>query len=83
MVCLETTFVIDLLRGVREAKEKLIFLEKSEDSISIASPAVVELISGATLTPKIENEKDKVIEFVSSLIVLPLDRNSAIIAGEI
>jgi|SRR3989344_7064299 len=83
MVCLETTFVIDLLRGVKEAKEKLLFLEKSGENIFIASPTVVELISGAILTPRIENEKDKVIEFVSSLIVFPLDRDSAIIAGEI
>jgi len=84
MVCLETTFAIDLLRGVnKEAREKMQSLEKNREIITISAPTIIELISGSILTPKIEREKDKIIEFVSSFITLNLDKDSAIKSGEI
>ncbi len=84
MVCIETTFAVDLLRGInKEAKEKLAILEGNAEEISISTPSVVELIAGSILNPKVENEKDKVIEFISSFIALDLDIDSAIKAGEI
>ncbi len=84
MVCLETTFAIDLLRGInKEAKEKLALLERNREVLTISAPTIIELISGSILTPRIENEKEKVIEFISSLIILDLDKDSAIKSGEI
>ena len=84
MACLETTFAIDLLRGINnEAKEKLTLLEKNREVLTISAPTIIELISGSILTPRIENEKEKVIEFISSLVILGLDKDSAIKSGEI
>ena len=83
MVCLETTLLVDALRGKEVAKELLQNLDNGSEAVTIASPSIVELISGALLNPKIKEEKNKVIEFLSSFIVLDLDRESAILAGDI
>jgi tRNA(fMet)-specific endonuclease VapC len=83
MVCLETTLLIDALRGKEEARQLLDSIDRSSDMATIASPSIMELISGAILNPKVREEKEKVIEFLSSFVVLDLDKESAILAGEI
>jgi len=83
MVCLETTFAVDLLRGNKIAKEKLTFLESIGEKLTIASPTIAELISGAILNPKNKNERENVIGLISSFNVLSLDKDSAIKSGEI
>lgn len=83
MVCIETTILVDILRGKKEAKILLESLDKKNEVLTVAAPSVTELISGAILYPKVEKEKDKVIEFLSSFIILNLDMKSAILAGEI
>lgn len=83
MVCLETTLLVDALRGKEVARQLLEKLDKGSEAVTIASPSIVELISGALLNPKVKEEKNKVIEFLSSFIVLDLDRESAILAGDI
>ncbi len=83
MVCLETTLLVDALHGKGEARQLLEKLDKGSEAITIASPSIVELISGALLNPKVKDEKNRVIEFLSSFIVLDLDRESAILAGDI
>ena len=52
-------------------------------NLTMTSPTIIELISGSILNPKIENEKEKVIGFVSSFITLDLDKDGAIKSGEI
>lgn len=83
MVCIDTSFAIDLLRGNNEAKDRLVSMENSGEIISIASPSVMELVSGSILTPKTNKEKDNVIKFILSFNILPLEINSAIKSGEI
>lgn len=83
MVCLDTSFVIDLLRGnnnIIKTKEKL---DETGDIIHIPAPVIVELISGANLKGKKEIETKKIKDFLSTTIVLPLDKECAFLAGEI
>ena len=82
MVCLETTFLVDMLRGKRNIVELQEELEKTED-ISIAAPSVMELWRGAILSNATEKEKTKINELISSFAILPLDEKSAKEAGEI
>lgn len=83
MVCLETTFIVDLLRGKKETKELAEFLDSSSEAKIIASPSIMEVISGAILNPKMKDEKERVIKFLSSFVILGLDKESSILAGEI
>ena len=82
MVCLETTFIIDLLRGKPEIKELKDEFDK-EDIISITAPSVMELWAGALMAKLPEKEKAKINELILSMIVLRMDEKSAKEAGEI
>ncbi|MFH1592069.1 MAG: PIN domain-containing protein [Candidatus Woesearchaeota archaeon] len=83
MVCLDTSFAIDLIRG----EKKIISLEKrldeGDEEITITTPSVMELSRGAKLSNKPQTEKEKVLQFLYSLIILDLNKESAILAGEI
>lgn len=83
MVCFDTTFLIDLLRG----KNGLDLLSRKFDygseTISIASPSIIEIVRGLKFGNVNENESEKVNKLISSMNVLNLDKDSAILAGKI
>ncbi len=83
MVCLETTFLVDILRGNEKAKSILESIDNENDIKAIATPSIMELISGAIANPKIKGEKDKVINFINSFAIFDLNKESSILAGEI
>ncbi|MBS3098502.1 PIN domain-containing protein [Candidatus Woesearchaeota archaeon] len=83
MVCLDTSFLIDVLRGEKRVEEIENRLDKGTEPVKVASPAIMELIRGAVLSNNPETEKQKVHQLLSYLIVLNLDKESAIIAGNI
>ncbi len=83
MVCLDTTFIIDILRNNREAVLKKENLENSSESITIASPTIIELIRGLSSVNVKLNEREKIKDFIDSVITLPLDKQSAIESGNI
>ncbi len=83
MVCFDTSFVIDFLRGDKEAISKVVNFKEMGQIMSIASPTLIELVSSAQLGIKKNQEKNKILRFVSSVNVLPLDKDSAFLAGEI
>jgi predicted nucleic acid-binding protein len=82
MECLQTTFLVDLLKGkdsVAHLKEEL----TECTTFSIDAPSLMELWSGVLLATNSEKEKKKVNELLESLQILPLDANSAREAAEI
>ena len=84
MKCIDTTFMIDLLRGNKNAIKKAIDLEL-EDKIITTEVSVFELYYGI-LHRKGKNIKDyikKLNKFLDKLEVLPLDRKSSIKAAKI
>lgn len=83
MACLETSFLIDLLRGKQEVHALKDELDRTETTLTIAAPSVMELWSGAIIAKASEHEKAKVNDLIQSLQILPLDEKSAKEAGEI
>jgi tRNA(fMet)-specific endonuclease VapC len=82
MVCLETSFLIDLLRerkGARELAQQL----SRETRLTVAAPSVMEVWSGACLSNASDAEKHKVTELLQSVEILPLDERSAKWAAEL
>ena len=77
MVCLDTSFLVDLLRGKPEVaplKEKL---DKNEAVMAVAAPSVMELWTGALIAKSSAKEKEKVKQLLESLTVLSLTHSSA------
>ena len=82
MLCADTTFLIDLIRGEPDIKDLLDEFAKKNIFISIGTPSIMELWMGACLIFS-EKEKEKINEMLKSFEILPLDVHSAKIAGEI
>ena len=83
MACLDTTFLIDLLRGDNSVSNLMEELQKHEEIMSIAAPSVMELWAGACLSNASKVEKEKINELLSSLEILHFEEKSAKEAGEI
>ena len=83
MICLDTCFVVDFLRGEEKAKILLQKMEKKNEIICVASPTIMELISAAYLSSNPSKESRILSDFLSSLNVLPLNFKSAELAGKI
>ena len=78
---LDTSFVIDFLKGRKNAVEKMISITENQIHFAIAAPTLAEISSGLVYADN--DKKEKAMDFLKSQIVLPLDESSAIIAGEI
>ena len=78
---LDTTFIIDFLKGQSDAVSKMDFLVKRDISFAITTPTIFELYSGLIFLDKPENEKNKIISLLKQQIILPLDKNGAEEAG--
>lgn len=87
MVCLDTTFLVDIMRGNNEALKAEEEFSKKGEVLTIASPSLIELFKGLELKSSSknikENEKTKIYEIISSFPILSLDLRCAIKAGEI
>jgi tRNA(fMet)-specific endonuclease VapC len=79
--CVDSSFLIDLMRSVPEAVQKAALLEKDRASLAIPSPCVAEIIRGAALGgSKERRQTDSLLE---QLDILPLDGRSARLAGQL
>ncbi len=83
MVCLDTSFIIDLLRGNAEAKRVLDELVENGETTSIATPVLMELRTGIALNTRARNEDQLINKIKASSILLSLDGESATRAGDI
>ena len=81
MACLDTSFVIDIIRNNEDAVLKKESLEKMHEPLMIASPTIIELIRGFKSSKISEMQKDKINQFLNSISTFPLDKESAIAAG--
>ncbi|MHA1930205.1 MAG: type II toxin-antitoxin system VapC family toxin [Candidatus Thorarchaeota archaeon] len=80
---LDTSFVIDLLRGNKRALKRIKELEAESISTNISAPSVFELFVGISLTKKPSIEKKKILDVLLSWGTLALDSECAAIAGKI
>lgn len=83
MVCLDTSFIIDVLRGDQKAKKTTDDLIAIKDTTSIATPTLMELQTSLTLNSRGVREHHLIDKIIASSVILPLDSKSAVRAGEI
>ncbi len=83
MACLDTSFLVDLLRGKPEVSKLKDSLDQNEALVCIAAPSVMELWTGALLSAQPEKEKEKIKQLLESLTILSLTQRSALKAAEI
>lgn len=82
MVCFDTSFIVDLFRNQQRAYDYMSKLEAQGSVIKIASPTIIELMTNANLNQN-KKEKEELLKFLSSVIVLNLDKECALVAAEI
>ncbi len=80
MPCIDTDLAIDFIRGNRAAERKI---EEVEGEIYLSTPSMMELWAGTVLSDRPEREKEKVLEFLTTVTTLDLDRMSSLKAGQI
>ena len=83
MAILETSIVIDLLKGNESAVKIYDELEQREMVLFVAAPTIMELWIGALMSKWPEAEKEKINTFTRGVEVLPLDDRAARKAAEI
>ena len=87
MVCLDTTFLIDVIKGRKEAAAIENELIESEDVISVAVPSIIELFRGLYLEANLkhinESEITKIDSLLSTFGILELGKESAARAGKL
>ena len=82
MVCLDTSFVIDFFRGKESAVQRMKEFANSSEAITISAPTIMELATGAGLADS-QSERQQINTFLSSVMTLPLNAKSALLAGEL
>ncbi len=87
MTCLDTSVLIDIIRGNESVRELSDKIDKTEIIPSIASPSIVELIKGINLKDNLKyiriEKREKIGEILSRFSILSLDMESAVLAGKI
>ena len=83
MVCLDTTFLADLIRKSPDANKKLSNLVKEGNSLSTTIINSAELFYGAYKSNNVDKEKEKVKLVLSRFIVFEMDEIVAEKFGEI
>jgi tRNA(fMet)-specific endonuclease VapC len=83
MVCLDTTFLADLIRKNPDANKKLNNLAKQSDSLSTTIINSAELFYGAHKSKSVDTEKAKLKLVLSRFLVFEMDEVSAEKFGEI
>ena len=80
---LDTSFLIDVMRGDRGAVEKNAQLEKQRIVTFVTTPTIFELFSGLSQSMMKEEEQKKIREVLKGQTLLELDIASAREAGMI
>ena len=83
MVLLDTTFLIDLMRGRERALDMLERLEEGGEGLALSAITLVEFFRGLETLDLPDAQKRRIAEIVRSRVVLPLDAASAERAGRL
>ncbi|MEK6910611.1 MAG: type II toxin-antitoxin system VapC family toxin [Nanoarchaeota archaeon] len=83
MVFLDTSFVIDYLRGRENARKVYQNFKISGESLNISAIVITELITGAYVSKKTEEEISKVKNFLAETSIFDFTEDDAFEAGKI
>jgi len=81
MICLETSFLIDVLKGKKEALEKL--KEIKEEKTFTTSICEYEVMVGAYLKSYSDENLKKAVSLLNAIPIFNFDTNSALKASQI
>ena len=79
---LDTSFIVDLLRGNKKAIDKIAEFENKNEHVSTTTISVFEIWQGLPKKSR-ENQIEKTRELFQSINILKFDLESAVKAGEI
>ena len=83
MVCLDSSFIIDVLRDDAAALALLTQFEKDCTGIEIPAPVLMEIRSGLALNQEPKREEQIYEKVAASAIILDLNEGSATLAADI
>lgn len=83
MVVADTSFLVDVLRGQREALDLLDELEGAREPIQVPAVALFELHRGLAHSRVPDKERRNIEEVVASKPFLPLDQEASVEGGRI
>ena len=83
MAVLDTSFLIDLLRGKEEISSLKERLERTESILAVTTPSIMELWHGSLLGRRSNEKQSAINELIQSLTILSFDEKSSKLAGEI
>lgn len=83
MIVLDTSFIVDLLRGRERAREMLSQLEGVSESVCTTSINVLELYRGVFLSKRVDENLRILIALLDQLLVLDLNEDAYEIFGAI
>jgi tRNA(fMet)-specific endonuclease VapC len=81
MPILDTSFLVDLMRGRKEALKTLSELEEKSAPLCTTPITALELYRGAFLSANPERSLAAAKKLLASLVVLPLDDEACIVFG--
>ena len=83
MTILDTDIIVALLKGTPDAIQKITSIEEKGETISITIVTVYELLKGAYLSRRCEENLAKVSDVISSMQILDLTFNACEEAAKI
>ena len=82
MVCLETDFLVDFLRGNENAVKKMVSLKSSKEKLCITPITATEIFFGAIKTHK-TSEVNKTKSFLSFFGLMEYDLVASLLSAEV
>jgi predicted nucleic acid-binding protein len=82
MVCFDSTILIDILRGNKEAKKCIERYEEENEEIMISSVCAMELMKGASFVSNFQKEELGIRELINQFTELPFTHEIAFEAGK-
>lgn len=83
MIVLDTSFIVDILRGRERALQMLTRLEEGGELVCTTSINVLELYRGVFLSKRMEENSKALIALLDNLLVLDLNEDAYEIFGAI
>jgi hypothetical protein len=83
LIVLDTSFIVDILRGRERALGMLSRLEEGRESVCTTSINVLELYRGVFLSKRVEENSIALIALLDNLLVLDLNEDAYEIFGAI
>ena len=83
MTILDTDILVGLLKGAPDAIQKITSIETKGDTISTTTISAYELLKGAYLSQKQEENLEKVTDTISNMQILDLSLNACQEAAKI